>query len=956
MCASNSRFQSFALLLALTSGLCAWLSSHALAATPNLLRCNARVSAAGQLFTGTGRWKVVLLDGSGASLWSHDGTSVNGQAPASFFTAAVLKGQTTLLLGDAGMTALPSAAFTQSGLKLRLWFSDGSRGFQQLVPDQIVQPVPMALITAQADAPADGAVQAASFATGAVQSSHLAAGAVSGAALAAGAVTNAQLTPNAVKQSLNASGAGVLPKGSVILSATESNSALSAAGFAKQGNLGSEPGWVTMPPAFWSRSNHLSAWNGTEVMVWGGDQGSLETNPSEGAPWLWNPTTGIWRMGASNMTLPMPAPAYPSSREWYSMGVWTGSLWLIWNHSQGAAYNPATDTWTPMSTIGAPSPRWASAVVWTGTEMLIWGGILDLSGLPRAADGAAYNPVSNTWRSLATIGAPAARAECATVWTGTEMIVWGGNNGYTAAGGRYNPTTDTWTPMPTAGGPVYDYKSSSAVWTGTEMLIAQGDSTADTSQGWRYNPTTNLWTAMSTTNAPSPRRQAASAWTGTELIVWGGYNYFVSGQVMADGARYNPTTDTWTPMSAIGAPDARYLCTGVWTGSRFFIYGGSRASTLPDPFAPLDDAFNYDPVTNTWAVATTPGSPPEPASNAVSVWTGTEWIISGGFGATPIAGSRYNPVTRTWNALPTNTIGERYRHSAVWTGTELIVFGGYHLGGASNQTWRWVEGETNWRSVNPPSLPPARYDHQAVWTGSKMIIFGGRESGGGILDDPGWSYDPVTVTWTALPTLNGPSSRTDHFMCWTGSKVLVWGGTVTGNGTLDGGLYDPATVSWTPITPANAPLNILYTSAVWTGTELIVWGGGDLDSPVNTGARYNPSTNTWTSMSTAGAPSARYQHSAVWDGSRMIVWGGHSPRLTTNQWLNDGAIYDPILNVWLPLTSSNAPPPRFQHHATWAGDRMLILGGEGGPGPLSSKLDDMGELNPSISRWFYVKQ
>jgi len=927
------------------------------AGTPNLLRCNARVSAGGQLFTGTGRWKVALLDTDGASLWSHDGTSVNGQAPASFFTAQTLKGQAALLLGDAGMQPLPATAFTQSGLKLRLWFSDGSHGFQQLSPDQAVQPVPIALVAAQADAPADGAVAAGDFAAGAVQTGHLGAAAVTSAAFAANAVTNATLAPGAVRQSLNNAGIGVLPKGSVILSSTEDNSALAAAGFSKQGNLGSEPGWVNMPPAFWSRANQLSAWNGTEVMVWGGHQGSDDDDPNESAPWFWNPSTGVWRMGTSYPSLLVPIEEGGFGRQWWTMGAWTGSLWLIWNHSQGAAYNPQTDTWTPMSTAGAPSPRNKSAVVWTGSEMLVWGGYLDLDGLPRVADGAAYNPVTNTWRPISNIGAPSARSECATVWTGTEMIVWGGNSGYTAAGGRYNPATDTWTAMPTAGGPGYDYKNSSSVWTGTEMLIVLGDSTADTSEGWRYNPTTNLWSAMSTVNAPSERRQAATAWTGTELLVWGGYNYLVPGQVMADGGRYNPATNTWTPMAIGGAPTGRFDCTGVWTGSRFFIYGGSGAADLPDPLMRLDDASVYDPVTNSWATVATPGSPPEPGyGRSVSVWTGTEWIISGGSNVTPIAGSRYNPVTQTWKAMPTNSIGERYDHSVVWTGTELILHGGTHLGSASNQTWRWVEGETIWRSVIPPSLPPARSGHKAVWTGSKMIIFGGRETGGGILDDPGWSYDPVTVSWTALPTLNGPAPRSDHFMCWTGSKVLVWGGAMSGNGAFQGALYDPATVSWSVITPVNAPEDMIFGSAVWSGTELIVWGGGSWDNPVNIGARYNPQTNVWTTLPTAAAPSARYAHSAVWDGARMIVWGGRSSVLTSNSWLNDGAIYDPVQNVWLPLPTSNAPPARFGHHATWAGDRMLILGGDGGAGPLPEHLDDMAELNPSISRWFYVKQ
>jgi len=40
----------------------------------------------------------------------------------------------------------------------------------------------------------------------------------------------------------------------------------------------------------------------------------------------------------------------------------------------GGRYNPATDTWATMTTINAPTGRMGHAGVWTGTQMLIWGG------------------------------------------------------------------------------------------------------------------------------------------------------------------------------------------------------------------------------------------------------------------------------------------------------------------------------------------------------------------------------------------------------------------------------------------------------------------------------------------------------------------------------------------------------------------------------------------------------
>src|SRR4029077_1154639 len=66
-------------------------------------------------------------------------------------------------------------------------------------------------------------------------------------------------------------------------------------------------------------------------------------------------------------------------------------------------------------------------------------------------------------------------------------------------------------------------------------------------------------------------------------------------------------------------------------------------------------------------------------------------------------------------------------------------------------------------------------------------------------------------------------------------------------------------------------------TAVWTGSEMIVWGGSDdtiFMGDLNTGGRYNPSTDSWVATSTTNAPTARVGHTAVWTGTEMIVWGG----------------------------------------------------------------------------------
>jgi hypothetical protein len=76
--------------------------------------------------------------------------------------------------------------------------------------------------------------------------------------------------------------------------------------------------------------------------------------------------------------------------------------------------------------------------------------------------------------------------------------------------------------------------------------------------------------------------------------------------------------------------------------------------------------------------------------------------------------------------------------------------------------------------------------------------------------------------------------------------------------------------TWAPIFDG-APTPCYYHATVWTGSEMIVWGGTPL---TNTGARFKPSTDSWVATATVGAPSARDHHTAVWTGHEMIIWGG----------------------------------------------------------------------------------
>src|SRR5439155_26877 len=152
-------------------------------------------------------------------------------------------------------------------------------------------------------------------------------------------------------------------------------------------------------------------------------------------------------------------------------------------------------SWAPTSTIGAPDGRYYHTAVWTGAEMIVWGG----NGPGFLKTGGRYSPSTDSWIATTTVGAPTARANHTAVWTGTEMIVWGGyryttSTTYLNTGGRYNPSTDSWIATTTTGVPG-GRSFHTAVWTGSEMIVWGGyDGTSSLNGGGRYDPVTNNWT------------------------------------------------------------------------------------------------------------------------------------------------------------------------------------------------------------------------------------------------------------------------------------------------------------------------------------------------------------------------------------------------------------------------------------------------------------------------------
>jgi hypothetical protein len=357
---------------------------------------------------------------------------------------------------------------------------------------------------------------------------------------------------------------------------------------------------------------------------------------------------------------------------------------------------------------------------------------------------------ADSWEPTATTGAPAARARHVAVWTGSQMVVWGGSTG--------------------------------------------SGSGANVNTGGIYDPVTFEWTPTSTVNAPSPRQSAAVVWTGEGMIVWGGRD---GATFFNDGGIFDPVTNTWTTVSATSAPAVRAHHTAVWTDSLMIVWGGV------DDTNQLNSGGRYDPSGDSWSATEALTGTTAPRQNHTAVWDGSAMLVYGGLGdgttltdiylpGDGIPGGRsYDPAGGggAWDVL--SQVGEpsaRGHHSAIWDGSSMLVFGGWNATNHLANGFK-LEGNT-WAAFNGDG-PSARRDHVAVYLAdsARMVVWGGRDDNGFL--HTGAVYEPANNSWEQA-TPNVIEARVDMSAVSTGSSMIVWGGVNAASTALGtGAIYTP---------------------------------------------------------------------------------------------------------------------------------------------------------------------
>jgi N-acetylneuraminic acid mutarotase len=322
------------------------------------------------------------------------------------------------------------------------------------------------------------------------------------------------------------------------------------------------------------------------------------------------------------------------------------------------------------------------------------------------------------------------------------------------------------------------------------------------------------------------REKAAYTAMGSKVFIWGGQN--AAGQALADGAIYDPETNTWTPVGSAGAPpSARVLATAVWTGSVVVVWGGGDVGNDND------------------------------------------------YGT----GSRYDPLTNSWTAITNfNAPSGRRAPYGFWTGSRVIYYAGFdHNGGAFSAPYLYDPVNNSWSNTDGPSRPPAYLNPTVSWTGTQLVVYGGLASNN-FPSAETYVYDLAGDVWSH--EADGPNARSGALGAWDGALLLAWSG-INGNTLrIDGKVYDLATDKWTNVGAMNAP------AARWAPHRQTGWsfrvkprvtlmvGGYGSTSFRTDGGIYNSTTNAWSAV--AAWPS-NYSHLwgvSVWTGTELILWGG----------------------------------------------------------------------------------
>lgn len=351
---------------------------------------------------------------------------------------------------------------------------------------------------------------------------------------------------------------------------------------------------------------------------------------------------------------------------------------------------------------------------------------------------------SPSWRE--TTDPPDSRfGPSVSVWTGTEILAWGGS--------ILDPDRPRTTPGPPGSGTPEDPNPT---------LLRDG---------LAYDPAEDTWTRIPHAPVP-PLRDTVGAWTGEELLIWGDHRERdrPTRTIESVGTAYSPQRDEWRHLPA--GPEGPSYREALWTGDRLV-----RMGDAPE-FSGQAAAAAYDPDTDAWSRL--PDSPSGKFDWSRPVWTGDELLVLSDGGKL----AAYSPETDSWTLRSRSPLGERWSPTVRWTGERMIALGGSESDGTDMLEHRWDGAaydpvSDEWEPVPAPPHEEGRrisIGSALVADGDLVIILRTLERKGDSFEREEklhtLAYETDAQSWRHLPD---PPSTLHVPAHWTGREIVYWG-------------------------------------------------------------------------------------------------------------------------------------------------------------------------------------
>ena len=326
----------------------------------------------------------------------------------------------------------------------------------------------------------------------------------------------------------------------------------------------------------------------------------------------------------------------------------------------------ASTTWQPIPKAPIDG-RVSAGTVWTGDEMIVWGGVVRERRAEAVGDGAAFDPVAASWHSIrsAPQGMLGGGGQAA-AWTGRRAVFWAGNSlEGPARGAVYDPRTDRWRLL--SRGPLGPREGYLSAWTGDELVIVGGSSGDALARpiAAAVDPRTDAWHRLSGLNTLDGLLPSGVVWSGDRLFV-GGTVYdcppqdpCTSGPVFLS---YDLATDQMEELDLTNAPAASFTPIG-WTGGEVFGTGDDASSVL-----------FYDSEADRWRSGTAAPCALEDSASRQVAFLDDRYVTACG----PDALQVYTLASDAWETSPAghSPLNSRWASEIAWTGSDLIVWSG----------------------------------------------------------------------------------------------------------------------------------------------------------------------------------------------------------------------------------------------------------------------------------------